>query len=173
VSALAVERTIVVGVSHFGRGGLAWLALAPIVGSGKRPLSRLEASTFSAAAVGSALLLSMGLARVVARTRPCHGRRSALIPCPDGGSFPSDQVAAAFAAAEMIGWFDPRLRVPLAVSGAAIAVARVVAGVHYPTDVAGGAALGLLVGGAARSAAAQRSEHRRSAARRGLSGRSG
>src|SRR5215211_6049687 len=40
---------------HLGRGGLVWFALAPLVGSGRRPLGRLEGTAISVLAIGSAL----------------------------------------------------------------------------------------------------------------------
>jgi undecaprenyl-diphosphatase len=68
-----------------------------------------------------------------------------LIECPDRPSFPSEHAAAAFAAARTLSGINPDLR-PLVVPAAvAIAASRVRAGVHYPTDVIAGAALGLVV----------------------------
>ena len=148
-----------------GRGGLPWLALAPIVGAGSRRLGRPVAATVSGAAIGSALATSVVLARAVARPRPCELGTRSLIPCPDGGSFPSDQTAAAFAGAEILGWFEPRLRTPLLAAGTAIALARVRVGVHHPTDVLGGAALGMAVGRAARAGATRHNARRDYAAK--------
>ena len=100
----------------------------------------------SVAAIGAAFTASTAVARLVQRPRPCDGDVASLIPCPDGGSFPSDQAAAAFAAASTLGWLAPPLRAPLFAGAATIAFARVVTGVHYPSDVVAGALLGLGTG---------------------------
>ena len=61
-------------------------------------------------------------------------------------SFPSGHVITWFAAAALIGWFLPRVRVFLFVLGGLVAISRVVRGSHFPTDVYTGAVLGLVIG---------------------------
>lgn len=61
-------------------------------------------------------------------------------------SFPSGHAAASFAVATVLAVKFPRVRWPLLAVAMAIAASRVVRGSHYPTDVAGGAALGCVVG---------------------------
>ena len=65
-----------------------------------------------------------------------------LVAVPHNGSMPSTHAASAFAAALAVGFVHPRLRWPLVVLAALIACSRVWLGVHYPTDVIAGAALG-------------------------------
>jgi membrane-associated phospholipid phosphatase len=142
---------------HLGRGGLVWLALAPVVGSGRRPLSRLEATAISVCAIGSALGGSTAIAHTVSRQRPCDQGFRSLTPCPEGGSFPSDQAAASFAAAEILGWFAPAARQWMLGTAATLAVARVAAGVHYPTDVIAGGIIGGAIGRGSRAVAERRS----------------
>lgn len=103
------------------------------------------------AAAGLAALLALAVAQVIAglwdRPRPYEahpGEAHLLISASPDPSFPSDHAAAAFAIAVSIflrhrkaGW------VALAMAGA-LAVSRVAAGTHYPSDVAGGALLGTL-----------------------------
>jgi membrane-associated phospholipid phosphatase len=142
---------------HLGRGGLVWFALAPLVGSGRRPLSRLEGTAISVLAIGSALSGSIGIARTVSRPRPCDRGVRSLIRCPEGGSFPSDQTAASFAAAEILGWFAPPARQWMLGTAAILAVARVAAGVHYPSDVIAGGIIGAAIGRGSRAVAEHRS----------------
>jgi membrane-associated phospholipid phosphatase len=59
-------------------------------------------------------------------------------------SFPSDHTAVAFAVAVSLWAVRPRLGTVLAVLGALLGLSRVIAGVHYPGDILGGALVGAL-----------------------------
>jgi undecaprenyl-diphosphatase len=59
-------------------------------------------------------------------------------------SFPSGHTTTAFAAAMVFGFLAPRWFGVALVFAAAIGMSRVVVGAHYPTDVAGGIALGTI-----------------------------
>jgi membrane-associated phospholipid phosphatase len=144
-----VDR-VALALSHLGRGGLAWFALAAAIGSGRRELRRRDGTIASASAIAAALTASALLARVTQRPRPCQRGVRPLIPCPEGGSLPSDQAAAAFAAAELLGWLEPQARPFLRASAALLALSRVAVGVHYPTDTLAGAALGAGLGHGAK-----------------------
>jgi undecaprenyl-diphosphatase len=76
----------------------------------------------------------------IARTRPHY---DPAIPVPTSHSFPSGHAASSFAAATVISVLEPRLRVPAFVLAAAIAFSRVYNGVHWPSDVLVGAAVGV------------------------------
>jgi len=60
-------------------------------------------------------------------------------------SFPSEHATGAFALAAGIGLYRARLGIVLLALAIWIAFARVYVGIHYPGDVAGGAAIGILV----------------------------
>ncbi|NEA95219.1 phosphatase PAP2 family protein, partial [Actinospica acidiphila] len=77
--------------------------------------------------------------RVVRRPRPAHVEP--LVGTVGRHSFPSSHATSAAAAAVAFGTLGARAVPPLA---AAVCVSRLVAGVHYPSDVAAGAALGAL-----------------------------
>lgn len=119
-----------------------------------------------------AILLTSGAGNViktlVGRIRPCDalGWCSPLRgESPGGWSFPSGHAAGSFAFAAFILLCAPRYA-PLALMYALlVASSRFVLGVHYPTDVFGGAILGSLIG-AACAVALRRHESRRQAARR-------
>jgi undecaprenyl-diphosphatase len=164
--ATSLDRTAV-AFSHIGRGGLVWIGLAALVGSGRRPLRRRDGILLSACATGSALAVSTLLARALQRPRPCERGVRSLIPCPEGGSLPSDQVAAAFAAAEMLGWSEPQARIWLRAAAIAIALSRVAVGVHYPTDALAGALIGVATGRSAKTIAARRARRAMNAPRKG------
>ena len=63
-----------------------------------------------------------------------------------GYSFPSNHAANTFCLAAFVGVYYPRLRIPLFFLAALTAYSRVYCGVHYPSDVIGGALLGALLG---------------------------
>jgi undecaprenyl-diphosphatase len=61
-------------------------------------------------------------------------------------SFPSGESTTSFAIALVLGTYYPALRPVLLVLATLVALARVVVGNHFPSDVCGGAILGLAVG---------------------------
>ena len=91
--------------------------------------------------------LSYGLRQWIGHPRPpsVYAEPKPLVHVPHSGSFPSGHSATAFACATVLAYWSPRLRVPVFVLAAAIAWSRVYVGVHWPLDVLGGAALGIVV----------------------------
>jgi undecaprenyl-diphosphatase len=94
-----------------------------------------------------AQLMSYGLRDWIDRRRPplVYPEPKPLVHVPHSGSFPSGHATAAFACATVIAWRVPRLAFPAFVLAGAIAWSRVYVGVHWPLDVFGGAALGILI----------------------------
>ena len=91
--------------------------------------------------------LSLVLRQWIGRLRPplVYLDPRPLVSTPHTGAFPSGHSASAFACATVIAWASPRLAVPAFVLAALVAWSRVYVGVHWPLDVLGGAALGVLV----------------------------
>ena len=100
---------------------------------------------------GISYLVATGLADVlkdvVDRPRPSLVDPDVhpLIRVPSSAAMPSGHAAGAFAAAVAVGLVHPRLRWPLLVLAALIALSRIWLGVHYLSDVLVGAALGTAV----------------------------
>jgi undecaprenyl-diphosphatase len=122
----------------------ASLVVAVFLAGGRRG-TRAAVGALAAAAL--ALGVGLVLAHVVNEPRPFVTHPHvvhALIGHKPDASFPSDHATAAFAIAAAI-WFRMRAVGAIAlVLAAALAVGRVAVGVHYPLDVAAGAALGTL-----------------------------
>jgi undecaprenyl-diphosphatase len=94
-----------------------------------------------------AQLLSYGMRDWIGRRRPplVYPEPKPLVHVPHSGSFPSGHSTAAFACATVIAWRAPRFAFPAFVLAGAIAWSRVYVGVHWPLDVLGGSALGILI----------------------------
>ncbi|MFH8406759.1 phosphatase PAP2 family protein [Streptomyces sp. NPDC018019] len=133
----AVARAL----SHGGEHGALWLAAGLAGAAADR--SRRPAWLRGTALTCGAHLLSSGLKRVVRRRRPHLPGRAPLVRTASPHSFPSAHATSATAAAVALGALRP-VGAVLSVLAGAVCLARVVAGVHYPSDVAAGAALGAL-----------------------------
>jgi undecaprenyl-diphosphatase len=103
-------------------------------------------------AVALADWTSMAIKALVDRPRPPlrYPEPKTLVPLPHDASFPSGHAATSFAAATMLSFAFPAFAPALLILAAAVAFSRVYVGVHYPLDVIGGAALGVLVATALR-----------------------
>ena len=82
----------------------------------------------------------------VGRQRPLIEDHPPLAKAPTKLSFPSAHATSSVAAATALGRVEPRARPYLFALAAAICVGRPYLGMHYPSDVLGGAALGFCLG---------------------------
>ncbi|OBK52660.1 phosphatase PAP2 family protein [Mycobacterium sp. 1081908.1] len=136
------------GLSHFGEHSLGWLVVA-LLGAVLSPSRRREwlvAGAGAFVAHAAAVLVK----RVVRRKRPHHPSVAVNVGTPSQLSFPSAHATSTTAAAILMsratglprGIFAVLLIPPMALS-------RILLGVHYPSDVAFGIALGAAVAGVA------------------------
>ena len=154
---------VFVGLSWLGSYGLVWLALAAL---GAAVWRRPQLLLLVGAADLAAEFGSLGLRHAIGRPRPPlrFPDPEPLVGVSSTPSFPSGHATTSFACAVLLASAAPRLAVPLIGLAAAISLSRVYVGVHYPLDVVGGAALGivlatalrLLAGGRRRSPRARR-----------------
>ncbi|MFE6848869.1 phosphatase PAP2 family protein [Streptomyces sp. NPDC057686] len=133
-------------LSRLGEHGGVWLAIGLMGACLDRP--RRSTWVRASASVGTAHAISMMVKPVVGRQRPELPGRIPLVPTSGRNSFPSSHAASAAAAAVAFSVLLPG--VPIAVAAVVMCVSRVIAGVHYPSDVAAGAALGVVAAGVGR-----------------------
>jgi membrane-associated phospholipid phosphatase len=132
--------------SRLGEHGLAWLALGLLGAAGDA--QRRGRWVRATVCVGAAYLLSTSIKLAIGRRRPVIEDLPHLMATPTGLSFPSSHSTSSFAAARAFGLLLPAG--PLYTAAVAMAFSRLYLGVHYPSDIAAGAALGTLLGSLGR-----------------------
>ena len=142
--ALAERPGVLAGaraLSHFGEHSLGWVVVAAL-GALLQPRRR---PTWLAAGAGAFLAhaAAVMIKRVVRRERPHHPAVAVNVGTPSRLSFPSahatSTTAASILLARTTGLPLPVLLVP------PMALSRLVLGVHYPSDVLTGVAVGAVV----------------------------
>ena len=144
-----VMNTISIFFDYAGAHGEIWIAFTLLL-----LLFRRTRKAGFAMAVALVLYMAAGhffLKPLFARPRPCDVNTAItiLVKRPHGHSFPSGHTASAFAAAFALWLQNRKLGVPALVLAAFIAFTRLYLYVHFPTDVLGGAVLGIALGTAA------------------------
>jgi undecaprenyl-diphosphatase len=137
---------IFVAFSVIGYAGLVWIAAAPLVSvRGKRYM--FFGLGLTAACVWSADLIALGIKVASDRPRPFEAMPGVdtLVGATLGTSMPSGHAATSFAGAVILTYLLPRAAPYAFLLAVAIAFSRIYVGVHYPSDVLAGAALGALI----------------------------
>jgi len=88
------------------------------------------------------------LKNLISRVRPCHVHQelNLLTGCLNSFSFPSSHALNNFAAATFLSLFFNKYKYIFVSAAVLISISRVYLGLHYPSDIIGGAALGFLLG---------------------------
>ena len=143
-SALADRPGVLTGaraLSHFGEHSIGWLTVAAL-GALLQPA---KGRAFLSAGAGAFLAHAAAvlIKRVVRRERPYHPAIAVNVGTPSRLSFPSAHATSTTAASILLGRATglplPAILVP------PMALSRLVLGVHYPSDVLTGVAVGAVV----------------------------
>ncbi len=144
-------------MSHFGEHAAGWVALSGI-GALLVPRRRrdwLLVGVGAVAAHAAAIVITLA----VRRRRPHHPDIAVNVGTPSSLSFPSAHATSSTAAAMLLcratGSPLPQAVVPL------MALSRLVLGVHYPTDVLSGIAVGATVARVTARLGGRTGEHER------------
>lgn len=133
--------------TNLGEFGLIWIIITVLLLIPKK--SRRAGICSALALVASLCVTNFFLKNYVARVRPyevVEGLTSLLGPVGEWSS-PSGHASSGFAAAAAIYKSRPkRVGVPCIILAALLAWSRLYVGVHYPSDVIGGAIIGALLG---------------------------
>jgi diacylglycerol kinase family enzyme/membrane-associated phospholipid phosphatase len=141
---------LLVMLSRAGEHAVLWLGIAAAGALFGGSRGR-RAAKQGVLALGCTSATVNGLKLVVDRRRPAP--RRVLRRRPRTSSFPSGHAASAFAFATAVSREVPGAAPALFPLAASVAYSRVYLGVHYPSDVVAGGALGTAVGSAARPVA--------------------
>jgi len=84
---------------------------------------------------------------IVPSVRPFHvnGNKPLTLTIPEDNAFPSTHTAAAFAMSITIFKHDKKVGILYLVMAALVGIARIMAQVHYPTDIIVGALIGTFI----------------------------
>ncbi|RKT84245.1 5'-phosphoribosyl-monophospho-decaprenol phosphatase [Saccharopolyspora antimicrobica] len=125
-------------MSLFGEHAGGWLAIGAIGAL----VDRQRRGEWLTAAAGVAVAhgASIAIKRVVRRRRPSDPEVQVLVGTPSKLSFPSSHATSTTAAAVLYGGLTGKKLTPALVPP--MMVSRLVLGVHYPSDVVAGSALG-------------------------------
>ncbi len=137
--------TVMPIVTMCGNLGIFWVAVALVI-SAKAKYRRCSI-TMLIGLIAGVLIGNLIVKNAVRRDRPCWiiEIQNMLIENPQDFSFPSGHTLSSFCAASILFYYDKRLGVPAFGAAVLIAFSRMYLYVHFPTDILGGALLGILI----------------------------
>lgn len=133
-------------VTSLGNAGILWIVIGLVMTISKK---HRKTGILVLAGLLMGLIVGNGLVKnLVARPRPCWINEdfNLLIGMPKDFSFPSGHTQASFIAATVITIKNKKMGWILFPIATLIAFSRLYLYVHFPTDVIGGAIMGLIIG---------------------------
>jgi membrane-associated phospholipid phosphatase len=128
--------------SQLGEHGMVWFGLG--AAGALLDADRRGHWVRATGVVAGAYVISTSIKLAIGRKRPLVEDLPHLMATPTGLSFPSSHSTSSFAAARAYGTLLPPA--PLYAAASAMAFSRLYLGVHYPSDIAAGVALGSALG---------------------------
>lgn len=139
---------IMQGITHLGDGGIFWIIVSVVLLLFKK--TRKIGLCCALGLIFDLLVVNMALKPLVARIRPyvVLNDINILTHQPGDHSFPSGHSAGSFACAWALfrACKNKKWGAAALVLASLISLSRLYVGVHYPTDVIGGIAVGIIVG---------------------------
>lgn len=134
---------VVKGITYLGEAGWLWILISVILLATKQYRK-------TGIACGTSLILDLLSVNLVVKNIFCRVRPydaieglSRIVGKQSDFSFPSGHTAASFAVAVVLLLRAPKkISIPATVVAVLISLSRLYVGVHYPTDVLGGAVIG-------------------------------
>ena len=140
--------TIILAITFLGSGWMFLVIALPLTVRRLRARSAAIVLALIVTLLGTSAVVS-ALKLLIGRARPCHAMawaRTLGIDLPTDASFPSGHAAGAFAFAFFLLVVHRPSGLIAMIFAILIAASRVALGVHYPTDVVAGAAMGAVLG---------------------------
>ena len=130
-------------VTSLGNEGIIWIVMGVVLLFFKK--YRRLGVTVLLGLLGGLIIGNVCIKNIVARLRPFQINETVelIIKTPSEYSFPSGHTLSSFIAATCVLLRDKRLGIPACVLAALIAFSRLYLYVHFPTDILGGAVLGV------------------------------
>jgi undecaprenyl-diphosphatase len=150
----SVDRWVV-ALSDAANYSRLWMGIATcLAAAGGRTGRRAAVSGMLAVGLASAVT-NLGLKPLAGRRRPAPSDGAGVsdsrrVRRPESASFPSGHTASAFAFAAAAAGAAPAASLPLHVLATLVGYSRVHTGMHYPSDIAAGAVVGVVCGRAVR-----------------------
>lgn len=149
-----VLDSIMLFITSLGDGGFIWIAIGlllmiiPAIGKEQREHlkeRRMAGLKVLLSLVLTAICVNLVLKNIIQRPRPFQVDTS-VIPLifPGETSFPSGHTASSFTAACAIFFYRRKAGIAALILASAIAFTRLYLFVHFPTDILGGAVVGII-----------------------------